>query len=158
MRKVFIFVAAYISALMLVGCGGGKEQSVTLTTEQSGATMDMILEAKGDIVQSITQTSKVPLSNYGNVEDEEELAMIIEAAEGQAKTIEESYADIEGVEYSYTIENNEFNEEVKMDVSNSETLEQLTEAGLNPVEGDATKVSLKKTQEGLTEAGWTVVE
>lgn len=158
MRKVLILAAACISALMLVGCGGGKEQSVTLTTEQSGATMDMILEAKGDIVQTITQTSTVPLSNYGDVEKEEELEVIIEAFEEQAKTMEKSYADIDGVEYSYTIENNEFNEEVKMDVSNKDTLEQLTEAGLNPVEGDATKVSLKKTQESLTEAGWTVVE
>lgn len=158
MRKVLIFVAACISALMMVGCGGGKEQSVTLTIEQSGATMDMILEAKGDIVHTMTQTSTVPLSNYGDVEDEAELEAIIEAIEVQAKTIEESYADIEGVDYSYNIENNEFNEEVKMDVSNSDTLEQLSEAGLSPVDGNASKVSLKKTQEGLTESGWTVVE
>lgn len=158
MRKALKLVVVCLSALLLVGCNSGKEQSLTLTTDAYGETTEVLLEAKGDIVHTMTQTSTLALSDYVDVEDEEQVATVIETFEEAAKEEGESIRDIEGVDYSYNHDDKEFQRVIKIDTSNSNTLEQLSELNFLSFSGTSSKLSLEKSKENYVNQGWTVVE
>ena len=94
MKKQLCAIMAGAEVLCLTACGGGKEvqNAATATLEQNGVTMTMSFDAKGDVVTKITQESVIDLSGYT---DE-----MIDMLDSTVETAEETYADIEGVEYS----------------------------------------------------------
>lgn len=94
MKKQLCAIMAGAAVLCLTACGGGKEvqNAATATLEQNGVTMTMSFDAKGDVVTKITQESVIDLSGYT---DE-----MIDMLDSTVETAEETYADIEGVEYS----------------------------------------------------------
>ena len=148
MKKIFTFLLAAVMILSLAACGA-KEQSVTLTVEDSGIISVFVLEATGDTVHTIKQTTSMECTGF----TEDQFAIINESVE-QYKEI---YAQIEGVEYDVEITDEKMNENITIDVSNKETLSILADQGLLPLDNvDAETISLKKTVENMTEQGWVV--
>ena len=47
---------------------------------------------------------------------------------------------------------------ITIDASNADALEELSDAGMLPLEGSGQKISLEKTVESLESQGWTVQE
>lgn len=151
-KKVFSYGLAGLMALSLTACGAVKEQSVTLVYEQEGVSMEYTLDATGDIVHTITQVSSVDCSLY----TEEQVEMIQASIEEYAGV----YEAYEGVEYTSSVEDGFMSETIKIDVSDKDTIDELSESGLLPIEGDGevSLISLEKTVESLEGQGWTVQE
>lgn len=147
MKRMFCLLLTTLMILSIIGCGG-KEQTTTLLYEGSGITMEYKMEAKGDIVHTITQTSTLDCSAY----TEEEIAEIEELL-AQTST---SYDAYEGVTYESSVEDTTLKEIITIDASDSDTLTALSEAGLLPIDGDTSKISLQKTVESLESQGWVV--
>jgi len=143
-------MAVGLSALMLIGCGSTKEQSVTLTNESSGVKVDMLLEAKGDTLQKMTQTSTLDISAYGEE--------YVDLFQEQIDLAEEKFEGITGATYSYDYGDTELKEIITIDMTDTDSLDKLSNENLLPIEGTTSKVSLEKTKESLVGQGWTVVE
>ena len=150
MKKILCAILTGLMLLSVTACGNSEPTTVTLTMEQNGATIDYKLDAKGDVVQTITQTSTVDCSAY----TEEQLAVIEESA-GQYAA---SYEGIEGVTYSIETVDTNLVETIVIDATNSDSLQELSDLGLLPIEGSSSSISLEKTVENLEALGMTVVE
>ena len=149
MKKLLCVLLSAMMLLAMTACGG-KEQTALLTYDASGVAMEYQLEAKGDIVHTITQTSTIDCSVY----TDEQIAMIEESvAQYQAQ-----YDAIDGVTYKAEVSGTNFIETIKIDASNEDTLNTLSSLGLLPIEGDSSSVSLEKTVDNLVGQGWVVVE
>ena len=94
MKKQLCALLAGAAMLSLTACGGGKEvqNAASATLEQNGVTMTMSFDAKGDVVTKITQESVIDLSGYT---DE-----MIDEINATVETAKETYAALDGVEYS----------------------------------------------------------
>ena len=152
MKKFLCAILASLMVLTLVACGGGSDlQTVVLTMEQNGTTIDYELVADGDVVQQITQTSTLDGSLY----TEEQIDLIMESADEFAA----AYAEIDGVTYSIEEKDGDIVETIKIETTDADTIQALSDAGLLPVDQDnATSISLKKTIENLEALGMTVKE
>ena len=143
---------ALLAGLMIgVAAFGGEEEvrnAATATIEQNGVTMTMSFDAKGDEVTRITQESVIDLSGYS-----EEM---IDALNSTVESAEETYAEVEGVEYSCGQEDGKMVERIVIP-TDKDTLRAAVEQGLLPVDDeDVTQLSLKATTDNLEAAGWTV--
>ena len=150
MKKQMCAIMAGAAVLCLTACGGGKEvqNAATATLEQNGVTMTMSFDAKGDEVTRITQESVIDLSGYS-----EEM---IDALNSTVESAEETYAEVEGVEYSCGQEDGKMVERIVIP-TDKDTLRAAVEQGLLPVDDeDVTQLSLKATTDNLEAAGWTV--
>lgn len=146
-KKAAILLTLCLVFTVFAGCGK-KEQSATCTIEQNGAKVEMVLDAEGDKVVKLTQTTVVPLEGL----DEDTAAVLEETL----KQYEEIYAAYDSVKYEHEQSDTELKETVAIDLEDKDELKELSDAGLLPIEGDADTISLKKSKEALEEAGWTV--
>ena len=111
-------------------------------------TMTMSFDAKGDVVTKITQESVIDLSGYT---DE-----MIDTLNSTVESAEETYADVEGVEYSCEQEDGKLVEKIVIP-TDKDTLQTVVEQGLLPVDDEnVTQLSLKATTDNLEASGWTV--
>jgi len=110
----------------------------------------MQLEAKGDTIHTMTQTSTVEV---GELTDEQKTLV-----EDEIKKAEANFADIKGAEYTYEFGDTELKETITIDMTDSDSLDQLSSKNLLPIQGSTSKISLKATRTNLEEQGWTVVE
>ncbi|MCI5699441.1 MAG: DUF1307 domain-containing protein [Lachnospiraceae bacterium] len=149
MKRMLCLILAALMLVSMAGCGA-KEQSTTLVLEQPGVTMEYKLDAKGDVVEIITQSSTIDCSMYG--EDE------LQAIEDMISQVEPIYAGIDGVTYEVERGESTIIEVITIDASKSDTLKKLSESGMLPIDGDASKISLKLTVESLESQGWAVKE
>ena len=147
MKKLLCVLLSAMMILTMAACGG-KEQTATLTTDANGVSMEYVLEAKGDIVHTITQTSTIDCSIY----TEEQIAMIEESV----AMYQEQYDQIDGVTYTAGVEGTNFVEKIVIDASSEDTLNTLSAQGLLPIEGDSSSVSLDKTVDNLVSQGWVL--
>lgn len=150
MKKQLCAIMVGAAMLGLTACGGTEEvkNAATATIEQNGVTMTMSFDAKGDTVTRITQESVIDLSGYTD-DQIDMLNSTVEAAE-------ETYADIENVEYSCEEEDGKLVERIVIP-TDEETLKVVVEQGLLPIDDeDATRLSLKATVDNLESSGWTV--
>ena len=150
MKRHMCAVVAGAAVLCLTACGGEEEgrNAATATIEQNGVTMTMSFDAKGDEVTRITQESVIDLSGYS-----EEM---IDALNSTVESAEETYAEVEGVEYSCGQEDGKMVERIVIP-TDKDTLRAAVEQGLLPVDDeDVTQLSLKATTDNLEAAGWTV--
>lgn len=150
MKKQMCAIMAGAAVLCLTACGGGKEvqNAATATLEQNGVTMTMSFDAKGDVVTKITQESVIDLSGYS---DE-----MIDTLNSTVESAEETYADVEGVEYSCEQEDGKLVEKIVIP-TDKDTLQTVVEQGLLPVDDEnVTQLSLKATTDNLEASGWTV--
>lgn len=150
MKKQLCALMVGAAMLGLTACGGGKEvqNAATATLDQDGVTMTMSFDAKGDTVTKITQESVIDLSGY----TEEQIDMLNSTVEAA----EETYADLENVEYSCAEEDGKLVERIVIP-TDEETLKAVIGQGLLPIDDeDATRLSLKATVDNLESSGWTV--
>ncbi|HJA81855.1 MAG TPA: YehR family protein [Candidatus Mediterraneibacter intestinipullorum] len=150
MKKQLCALMVGAAMLGLTACGGGKEvqNAATATLDQNGVTMTMSFDAKGDTVTKITQESVIDLSGY----TEEQIDMLNSTVEAA----EETYADLENVEYSCAEEDGKLVERIVIP-TDEETLKAVIGQGLLPIDDeDATRLSLKATVDNLESSGWTV--
>lgn len=149
MKRMLSFVLTGLMLLAMAACGA-KEQSKVLVYEQSGVVMEYKMDAKGDVIHTITQTSVIDCSQY--TEDQ------ILQMEEMIEEVSPVYEEIEGVTYEVTRDGDELKEIITIDASNADALEELSDAGMLPLEGSGQKISLEKTVESLESQGWTVQE
>lgn len=149
MKRMLCLILAALMLVSMVGCGA-KKQSTTLVFEQPGVTMEYKLDAKGDVVETITQSSIIDCSMYG--EDE------IQAIEDMISQVEPIYEEIDGVTYEVERGDSTIIEIITIDASKADTLKKLSESGMLPIDGEASKISLKLTVESLESQGWVVKE
>lgn len=110
--------------------------------------MTMSFDAKGDVVTKITQESVIDLSGYT---DE-----MIDEINATVETAKETYAALDGVEYSCEEEDGKLVETIVIP-TDKETLQNVVDQGLLPVDDEnVTQLSLKATTENLEDSGWTV--
>ena len=150
MKKQLCALMVGAAMLGLTACGGGKEvqNAATATLDQNGVTMTMSFDAKGDTVTKITQESVIDLSGY----TEEQIDMLNSTVEAA----EETYADLENVEYSCAEEDGKLVERIVIP-TDEEPLKAVIGQGLLPIDDeDATRLSLKATVDNLESSGWTV--
>ncbi len=149
-RNLIAAVMAFILMLALTACGGKEVQNaLTMVQDQDIAHIEMSFDAKGDIITKITQTgtldlSKLPEENIKQLED-----TVAKASE--------QYAAIKGVEYSSEITDDKLVEVIVIP-ADKDTLKAVSDAGMLPIQGNASRLSLSKTKESLEKSGWTVKE
>lgn len=152
MKKFLCVILSCLMLLSLVACGSeDPTTTTTLTMTQNGVTIDYELEAKGDVVVKITQTSTLD----GSLFTEEQIDAMLEAA----TEYEATYEAIDGV--TYTLEENGGNlvETITIDASSADTIQALSDSGMLPVDTEgATSISLEKTVENLESLGMTIKE
>lgn len=146
-KKLITMFLLVCMALAAVGCGAAKKQTATCTIEQNGAKVQMDLEAEGDKIVKLTQTSTVPLDG---ITDE-----IMEAVDQEIEAAKERFEGIDGVTYSSDKTDTELKEVIVIN-TDKETLKAVTEKGLLPVEGNTDSLSLEATKKSLEKNGWTV--
>ena len=152
MKKLLSLIVVCALSFALAACGGTEIEEVkgaaTCTIEQDGVSVKMVMDAKGDVVTKITQTSVMSLEGIAE-EQIEQLNAILEETKA-------SYEGIGSVEYSAELTETELVETIVIP-TDEETLAAVIEAGLLPVDGeDVTALSLEMTKENLAAAGWTV--
>lgn len=150
MKRIMSSVLAVCVIFSLTACGIGqkeKKDAAVCTIEQNGVAMEMTFDVKGDTITKIKQSSTIGTEGY----TEEQIALVKEAI-AQA---EATYKEIEGAEYSIEETDTEITEKISFSVE-GDTLKEVVDKGLLPVQGEAERLSLKKTMEALEDAGWTV--
>lgn len=146
MKKFLCAILAALMVLSMAACSSSEPQTVVLTMEQNGVSIDYQLDAKGDIVQKITQTTTMDCSAY----TEDQIAAVEEAV----AQYEAAYNAIEGVTYTAGLEDTDFVETIIIDTTDEDTISELSAQGLVPVEGEGL-ISLEKTVELMKEQGFT---
>lgn len=149
MKRVVSMIAVCVMALGLMACGGKEVKNAAVCKiEQNGVKIEMALDAKGDKITKINQTSKISIEGVSE-EDVKTLQDTIDQAA--------VYKDIDGVSYEIEQKDTEITEKISMNVEDKDTLKAVIDAGLLPVTGDnITKLSLKATKESLESSGWTI--
>ncbi len=150
MKKKLCALMAGAAMLGLTACSGAEEvqNAATATMEQNGVMMTMSFDAKGDRVTKITQESVIDLTGYTDAQ--------IDMLDSTVEDAEETYADIENVEYSCEEEDGKLVERIVIP-TDEETLKAVIGQGLLPIDDtDATRLSLKATVDNLESSGWTV--
>lgn len=152
MKKLMTSAALLCSVVFLTACGG-KEQSVSYrsVTEESGITMTdtMTFDAKGDVIQTLTEVIEMDMSTLDDATFEQmeafydELAAMYESVDGAECTVEEA-------DKVYTIT-------VVVDTT-GDAVDELAAQGLMEIEGDGSGLSLKASSEALEASGFEKVE
>lgn len=151
MKKILCTILSGFILFSLAACGAEpEEKSVVLTLEEEGATVDYQLDALDDTVQKITQTSTIDCSAFA----EEQLSSVLDNAEEYAA----AYEEIEGVTYSIETVDSDLVETITIDLTKVDSLQELADSGLLPVESDADSISFEKTVENLKGLGMTEKE
>lgn len=149
MKRLMCFGLVLLMMVAMTACGS-KEQTKFLTFEANGVTMEYKIDAKGDTITKLTQTSSIDGSAY----TEDVLATIVAAMDEYASV----YAEYQGVSYITETVGTTINETIIIDVSDAELVSSLSDAGLLPIQGDSSKLSLEKTIDNLTAQGWILQE
>lgn len=152
--KKFKTAAALLCAAMFLTACGGKEQSATyqMVAEQGGITMTdtMTLNAKGDVIQGITEVIEMDMSSF----DDDTYDMMGEYYEELVKM----YQAIDGVECTSEEEGKVYTMTVTIDAT-TDAISELANQGLMEIDGDSEgKISLKASGESLTANGFEKVE
>jgi uncharacterized lipoprotein YehR (DUF1307 family) len=152
-KRLVLSLGMVLMLVFLTSCGGGKEQTATFLMDNSdtmGVHVEMVVNAKGDKIMDITQTSVMKLEMYPE-EQIEQLRMM-------SAMIEETCNEIDGATYTVTETEEEYKEVVELNVGNKDTLKAIVEAELLPVEGGTDQLSFKGTKENLVDYGWVLEE
>lgn len=145
-RVISVLVLCALVA-MLTACGG-KEETTTCRLEQEDVIMEIKIDAKGDIITKWTQTSTI--TNL-----DEDVKAVLESVVDELKAGYDGYSN---VEYTTKFENDSFIEVVAIDMTDKDGVKKLVDEGLLPVEGNASRLSMKQTVENLKSQGYVVVE
>ena len=149
MKKIVTLVLTCLFVLSFTGCNQAKTEKITLHIEDSGVIGQYVLEAKDNVVHTITQTTTMDCTGFV-----EEQFAIIEEAIDEYKGI---YDAIDGVTYNVEVTETSMVETLIIDTTNMETIKSLSSQGLMPV-GDGDFIALDETVESMCTDGWIVSE
>ena len=129
----------------LVGCSEEKveEKTIVCTYSQSGLVTENAIVYEGDKVVKQTLTNQIDYEMFGLTKEQTEYST-------------EEYAalyDVNGVEYTYSIEGTILTETIVIDYKKAD-LNELSNASLIQMEEDAKYVSFEKTIESLENSGF----
>ncbi len=134
----------------MVGCdGGGSETSKTtvLTYDDGTTSMEYRMISKGDKVQKIYQTTVIDMSEYTD-EEYELLSELMDEYDAE-------FSKYDCATYTCGIIDDEMQEDITIDATDMDGLQELSDAGLFSVEiGNADYVSLEATIENLEDVGF----
>lgn len=150
MEKLLCSLMAILMVFSMVARGGGEPKTVVMNINQNGTNIDYQMDAEGDIVKKITQTSTLDCTGY----TEEQIAAVEEACAEYATV----YGEIESVTYETKIDGTNFTEIITIDAPNIDELKTIVELGLLQMEDDAKFISLEKSIELLESQGFVIVE
>ena len=149
MKKIIGIVLISVMAMLCVACGSKEETAIcTVVLEESGIEHKMTLDAKGDIVHTMTQVTTVDLSYYTDSH--------VTALKSSLEQYKEVYDSIKGVKYKAEVKGNNIYERITIDLTKEKTIKALREKELLPIDGSSDKISLKKTVSNLKDQGWHV--
>ena len=146
-KRLICVLMLGVMMVMLGACGAGM-QTATCKIEQNGVVIELTMEANNDIITKWIQTSTISLGEL-----DEAAKAVLDAVVEQSKT---NYAPYDKVSYKVTTTNDMMVEVITIDMTDSDTIKGLVDAGLLPVTGNASKLSLKKTVKNLKSQGYTV--
>ncbi len=138
----------------MVGCDSvsdvisdNKESTTVLVYDDGETYMEYSMLAKGDKVQTICQSTTLDLSEYSE-EDYETMSTLVDEFDAE-------YSKYDCVSYNCGIINDVLTEEIVFDATDMDGLQELSDAGLFPIETeDASYVSLKATIKNLEGMGF----
>lgn len=151
MKKLFSLVLIGLMSLVCVACETKYETAICTRTPEdaAGISYEITLEAENGIIQTFTQVANAELIYF----QENDLKSIEEMID----SIEETYKNYSGVQYSAEIKDNKlYYETLVIDLTNAATIDGLKQNGLLPIEAKANKTSLKKTVKQLESVGWDI--
>ena len=152
LRKIAVLMVALVMAFAMTACGG-KEQSVSyqLVQESDGlvVTDNITLDAKGDVVQKMTEKIVVDTTAFDATQKEAINAVYDEMVA--------MYQAVDGVECTGTAAENSYTIDIVIDATGS-AVEELAAQGLLQMEGTGNGISLKASQAGFEASGYTIVE
>lgn len=144
MKKLTVLLCV----LCLVGCSNTKTEKITkvCTLESDGIKITNTLEAEDDKI--IVQTTESSI-DYSYLDVTEEML------KGIMDEISAAYSELEGVEYTYSMDGSSVNDKTVVDYTKAD-LAALLEAGiLESEEEKINYVSLEQTVKALEEMGLT---
>lgn len=151
--KKRIFSCLLLTMVFVLTACGGKKQSVTYMMESdlNGVVMTdtMTLDAKGDVVQQMTETVTLDMSGV----DETSQSLLIE----QYEQVVNAYNAVEGVECTSATEEGSYSITIVIDAT-GDAVTELASQGLLQVEGSTDGISLEATGEALTASGYALQE
>jgi len=152
-RVVNILIICLALVGLLVGCGS-KPNAFTATMEEGDEKTEMLIDGKGDTLEKITQTTTINIAEFGEAEREAVLSVLDDAkAEMQSEL-----SGIEGVTHSIEVVGDDIVEIMVIDATNSDSLDKLSAAGILPLEGETSRLSMKQSKESLQKEGFTITE
>lgn len=148
MKRVASILMMCALMAVLGACGAGKEETATCKIEQEGVAVEVKIDAVNDIISKWTQTSIIPIGDMS--EDDKAL---IDAVIDQ---MTETYSAYSAVNYDAQLKDGSFVEVITIDMTNKDDVQGLVDENLLPVQGNASRLSLKQTVNNLKASGWTV--
>lgn len=140
------------ACVMLGGCGEGDNQIKAYTyTDELGGNYRIEFTYEGDAVLKQYQTYTL---SFGEIEEG-----IEDVIRGNAESVAEGYAEIDYINYTYSIKNDTFTEKVTIN-DIGDHVKEISEMKLIPIEvaEDAEHISLKLVEDALLAGGWTAAE
>ncbi len=150
MKKLLGVVLAVLMSFTCLACGGPKNETAICTFEVTdmGVSYEIRLEAERDVIKTLTQFTTIQLFKF----PEEQVKLLDETIKENKK----KYEKYDGVEYSVEVKDDIYYETITIDMTDAETIDSLTDAGLLPIQAEANKTSLDDTVEVLKENDWKV--
>lgn len=149
LKKLVVLMMAVVMAFAMTACGA--EQSVTyeLVQDMEGITLTdtITLNAKGDVVQQMTEKIVVDTSSFDETQKES-----INAIYDELVTM---YQAVEGVECTGTTTDTSYTIDIVIDATGS-AVEELAAQGLLEMEGTGEGISLKASKASFEASGYTL--
>ena len=151
MKKILVTILFTLMSLGCIACKTKYETAVCtiIPEDAAGVSIQIILDAENDIVQTLTQQTTIELAYYQEKE--------LESLDKVIDFYEEIYQNYSGVEFRAEVKDNEiYYETLIVDMTNKNTVTSLRKNDLLPLEGEANKTSLHKTIKHLESLDWNI--
>ena len=154
MKKAVRILSICFALILLAGCGSKPTSFIATLQGADGTVSEMHFQGAGDKVEQVTQTTTLDISAFGEAEQGFMDGLLADAKAEMAQKI----GDTEGVTHEINVVENAIVETITIDTTNKETIKKLSDAGILPIEGNASRLSMKATKKALQDAGYTITE
>ena len=154
MKKITRALSICFALILLVGCGAKPTSFVATINQADGSVSTMHFEGMGDKAQTLTQTTTIDVSSFG----EEELSAMEGLLDDSKAEMQELIGDAKGATHEMFIDGTSLVEIMTIDLTDSTSLDKLSTSGVLPLEGSTSAISMKASKAGLEAAGYTITE
>lgn len=150
-KKLFgVLLTVCMLASVVAGCGKDSQTATyTMTQETNGLTLTdtMKLDAEGDVIQKITETVTIDMTECDETAQEAMIAAYDELAG--------TYSEVEGVECTGSAKDGIYTLNIKIDAT-GDAIENLSAQGLMTIQGGSGALSFEETCDALVNSGYEV--